>query len=85
MSPSPRIPYAHVTRVKLPDEVADDDALLLSDIFPTAWFGARLAEIAAGDIVAVFGCGPVGLFTILSAQLQGAGRVLAAVSVRRRR
>jgi threonine dehydrogenase-like Zn-dependent dehydrogenase len=72
-----RIPYAHVTCVKLPDEVGDDDALLISDIFPTAWFGARLAEIKAGDVVAVFGCGPVGLFTILSAQLQGAGRVLA--------
>jgi threonine dehydrogenase-like Zn-dependent dehydrogenase len=72
-----RIPYAHVTCVKLPDEVGDDDALLCSDMFPTAWFGARLAEIKAGDIVAVFGCGPVGLFTILSAQLQGAGRVLA--------
>jgi threonine dehydrogenase-like Zn-dependent dehydrogenase len=47
-----------VTCVKLPDDVGDDDAILLSDIFPTAWFGARLAEIAAGDIVAVFGCGP---------------------------
>jgi threonine dehydrogenase-like Zn-dependent dehydrogenase len=72
-----RIPYAHVTCVKLPDEVADDDALLISDIFPTAWFAARLAEIGPGDTVAVFGCGPVGLFAILSAQLQGAGRVLA--------
>jgi threonine dehydrogenase-like Zn-dependent dehydrogenase len=72
-----RVPYAHVTCVKLPDEVADDDALLISDIFPTAWFGAKLAEIEAGDTVAVFGCGPVGMFTILSAQLQGAGRVLA--------
>ena len=72
-----RIPYAHVGLVKLPDEVADDDALLLSDIFPTAWFGGRLAEITDGDTVAVFGCGPVGLFSILSAQLQGAGRVLA--------
>jgi threonine dehydrogenase-like Zn-dependent dehydrogenase len=72
-----RIPYAHVTCVKLPDEVADDDALLISDIFPTAWFGAKLAEIKAGNTVAVFGCGPVGMFTILSAQLQGAGRVLA--------
>jgi len=72
-----RNPYAHVTCVKLPDEVDDDDALLLSDIFPTAWFGAKLAEIEAGDTVAVFGCGPVGLFSILSAQLQGAGRVLA--------
>lgn len=72
-----RIPYAHVTCVKLPDEVSDDDALMLSDIFPTAWFGARLAEVGTGDTVAVFGCGPVGMFSILSAQLQGAGRVLA--------
>jgi threonine dehydrogenase-like Zn-dependent dehydrogenase len=47
-----------VTCVKLLDDVGDDDAILLSDIFPTGWFGARLAEIAAGDIVAVFGCGP---------------------------
>jgi threonine dehydrogenase-like Zn-dependent dehydrogenase len=72
-----RIPYAHVTCVKLPDEVSDDDALMVSDIFPTAWFGARLAEVGKGDTVAVFGCGPVGMFSILSAQLQGAGRVLA--------
>ncbi|MFZ0387912.1 MAG: zinc-dependent alcohol dehydrogenase [Solirubrobacteraceae bacterium] len=71
-----RIPYAHVTCVKLPDEVADDDALLISDIFPTAWFGARLADVSDGDVVAVFGAGPVGMFAILSAQLQGAGRVL---------
>ena len=72
-----RIPYAHVTCVKLPDEVADDDAILLSDIFPTAWFGARLAGVSDGDVVAVFGAGIVGMFAILSAQLQGAGRVLA--------
>ena len=72
-----RIPYANVTLVKLPDEVADDDALLISDIFPTAWFGAKLADISHGDTVAVFGCGVVGLFSILSAQLQGAGRVFA--------
>ncbi len=76
-----RIPYAHVTCVKLPDEVSDDDAILISDIFPTAWFGARLADIKAGDVVAVFGCGQVGLFAILSAQLQGAGRVLAVDQV----
>ena len=72
-----RIPYANVTCVKLPDDVGDDDAVLLSDIFPTAWFGARLADVADGDTVAVFGAGPVGMFTILSAQLQGAGRVFA--------
>ena len=76
-----RIPYAHVTCVKLPDEVSDDDAILISDIFPTAWFGARLADVSPGDVVAVFGCGVVGMFTILSAQLQGAGRVLAVDQV----
>jgi threonine dehydrogenase-like Zn-dependent dehydrogenase len=76
-----RIPYAHVTCVKLPDEVGDDDALLISDIFPTAWFGARLADVSDGDTVAVFGAGPVGLFAILSAQLQGAGRVLCVDQV----
>lgn len=80
-----RIPYAHVTCVKLPDEVSDDDAILISDIFPTAWFGARLADIKPGDVVAVFGCGPVGMFAILSAQLQGTGRVLAVDQVPSRR
>jgi threonine dehydrogenase-like Zn-dependent dehydrogenase len=72
-----RVPFAHVGLVKLPDNVTDEQAILLSDIFPTAWFGAELAEIKDGDTVAVFGCGPVGLFTILSAKLLGAGRVIA--------
>jgi threonine dehydrogenase-like Zn-dependent dehydrogenase len=44
-------------------------------------FGAKLAQIRAGDAVAVFGCGPVGLFAIVSAQLQGTGRVLAVAHV----
>lgn len=72
-----RIPYANVGMVKLPDEVSDEDAILISDIFPTGYFGADIAEIRPGDTVAVFGCGPVGQFTILSAKLLGAGRVLA--------
>ncbi len=72
-----RIPYANVGLVKLPDEVSDDQAILLSDIYPTGWFGAKLAEVSTGDVVAVFGCGIVGLFAILSAFQQGAGRVIA--------
>jgi threonine dehydrogenase-like Zn-dependent dehydrogenase len=72
-----RIPYANVGMVKLPDEVSDDQAILLSDIFPTGWFGADIAEIEDGDTVAVFGCGPVGQFAIASAKLMGAGRVIA--------
>jgi len=76
-----RIPFAHVGCVKLPDEVTDEQAILLSDIFPTAYFGAKLAEITPGDTVAVFGCGPVGQFVIASARLLGAGRILAVDSV----
>ena len=72
-----RVPFAHVNLVKLPGSVPDDQAIMLSDIFPTAYFGADLAEIEHGDIVVVFGCGPVGQFAIRSAQLLGAGRVLA--------
>ena len=50
--------------VKLPQGVSDDQAIMLSDIFPTAYFGAEIAEITPGDTVAVFGCGPVGLFAL---------------------
>ena len=71
-----RVPFAHVGAVRLPDSVSDDQAILLSDIFPTAWFGARLAQVTPGDTVAVFGAGPVGQFAVLSAFRQGAGRVL---------
>jgi threonine dehydrogenase-like Zn-dependent dehydrogenase len=72
-----RVPFAHVGMVKLPDAVSDEQAILLSDIFPTGYFGADVAEIRNGDTVAVFGCGPVGQFAIASARLLGAGRVLA--------
>lgn len=72
-----RIPYANVGPMRLPDEISEDDAILLSDIFPTGYFGAKLAEIRSGDTVAVFGAGPVGQFTIISAFLLGAARVLA--------
>ena len=72
-----RIPFAAVNLIKLPDEVTDNQAILLSDIFPTGYFGADLAEIEPGDAVAVFGCGPVGQFAVASAKLMGAGRVFA--------
>lgn len=72
-----RIPFANIGLVKLPAEISDDQAILLSDIFPTGYFGAEMAEIEPGDTVAVFGCGPVGQFAIASAKLLGAGRVFA--------
>lgn len=71
-----RVPFANVGPVWLPDEVADDAAILLSDIYPTAWFGCRLAEVGQGDTVLVLGAGPVGQFAVTSAFQQGAGRVL---------
>jgi threonine dehydrogenase-like Zn-dependent dehydrogenase len=76
-----RVPFANVGLVKLPDDVDDDQAILLSDIFPTAWFGAELAEIRPGNTVAVFGCGPVGQLAIASAKLMGAGRVFAVDAI----
>lgn len=76
-----RIPYANVGLVKLPQAVTDDQAIMISDIFPTAYFGAEIAEISPGDTVAIFGCGPVGLFAIASAQLLGAGRILAVDTI----
>ncbi|WP_443192560.1 zinc-dependent alcohol dehydrogenase [Pseudomonas indica] len=72
-----RIPFANIGLVKLPSEISDDQAILLSDIFPTGYFGAEMAEVTSGDTVAVFGCGPVGQFAIASAKLLGAGRVFA--------
>ena len=79
-----RIPHAMTTLVRVPDEVSDDQAILVSDIFPTAWFGARLAEVGAGDTVLVLGAGVVGQFAIASAKRQGAGRVIVVDGIQSR-
>ncbi|CAG9167083.1 zinc-dependent alcohol dehydrogenase [Cupriavidus respiraculi] len=76
-----RVPFAHVNLVKLPDSVTDEQAIMLSDIFPTGYFGADIADIHAGHTVAVFGCGPVGQFAIASAKLMHAGRIIAVDAV----
>lgn len=76
-----RVPFANVGMVKLPDEISDDQAILLSDVLPTGYFGAENAEIRPGDTVAVFGCGPVGQFAIMSAKLMNAGRIIAIDTV----
>jgi threonine dehydrogenase-like Zn-dependent dehydrogenase len=76
-----RIPFANVGPVWLPDEVSDDQAIMISDIYPTAWFGCRLAEVGQGDVVLVLGAGPVGQFAVTSAFQQGAGRVLCVDGV----
>jgi threonine dehydrogenase-like Zn-dependent dehydrogenase len=76
-----RIPFANVGLVKLPNEITDDQAIPLSDIFPTAFMAAELAEIKPGNTVAVFGCGPVGQFVIASAKHLNAGRIFAVDAV----
>lgn len=72
-----RVPYANVGPIKVPDSLTDEQALFLSDIFPTGYMAAENAEIEPGDTVAVWGCGPVGQFAIQSAWMLGAGRVIA--------
>ncbi len=72
-----RVPYADVGPFKVPDHLTDEQVLFLSDIFPTGYMAAENAEIESGDVVAVWGCGPVGLFAIKSAFLLGAERVIA--------
>jgi threonine dehydrogenase-like Zn-dependent dehydrogenase len=76
-----RIPFANVNLVRLPDDISDEQAIMLSDVFPTGYFGADNAEIDPGDTVAVFGCGPVGQFAIASARFMDAGRIFAIDTV----
>lgn len=79
-----RIPYSDVGPLIIPDGIEDEKVLFLTDIFPTGWMAAENAGIEPGDTVAVWGCGPVGLFTIKSAMLQGAARVIAIDHLPRR-
>jgi len=72
-----RVPYADVGPIKIEDDLTDEQVLFLSDIFPTGYFGADLCDIKGGEVIAVFGAGPVGLFAIASAVLLGAARVIA--------
>jgi alcohol dehydrogenase len=72
-----RVPFADANCFRIPDTVGDEAALFLTDILPTGYMGADLAEVAPGDVVVVLGCGPVGAFAARAAQLRGAARVLA--------
>lgn len=72
-----RVPFADVGPLKVPDGMPDEQALFLSDIFPTGYMGAEMCNIQPGDVIAVWGCGPVGQFAIKSAYMLGAERVIA--------
>ncbi|MAM39972.1 MAG: glutathione-dependent formaldehyde dehydrogenase [Erythrobacter sp.] len=72
-----RVPFSDVGPLVIPDGLEDDKVLFLSDILPTGWMAADNADIEEGDVVAVWGCGPVGLFAVQSAFAMGAGKVIA--------
>ena len=72
-----RVPFADVGPLKVPEDLTDEQVLFLSDIFPTGYMGAEMCDIQRGDVVAVWGAGPVGQFAIASAYLLGAERVIA--------
>jgi len=72
-----RVPFSDIGPIVVPDGLDDDEVLFLSDVLPTGWQAAEYADIEPGDTVAVWGCGPVGLFAVQSAFLMGAERVIA--------
>lgn len=76
-----RVPMADVAPMKVPEGMSDEEVLFLTDIFPTGYQGAEHCEIKGGEIIAVWGTGPVGLFAIQSAKVLGAGRIIAIETV----
>ncbi|MCU1609553.1 MAG: hypothetical protein QOH09_1681 [Pseudonocardiales bacterium] len=72
-----RVPFADVGPLKIDDGIPDEQVLFLSDILPTGYMGADMCDLTPGDVVAVWGAGPVGQFAIASARLLGAERVIA--------
>ena len=72
-----RVPFADIGPMKVPDSLTDEQVLFLTDIFPTGYEAAENCNIQPGDTIAVWGCGPVGQFTIASAFLLGAEQVIA--------
>ena len=77
-----RVPFADVGPFKIGPDFDERAAVLLTDVLPTGWMAAENCEIEPGDVVAVWGCGPVGQFAIRSALIQGAARVIAIDCVR---
>ena len=72
-----RVPFADVGPIKIEDDLPDERVLFLSDIFPTGYMGAEMCDIKGGEVIAVFGAGPVGQFAIASAVMLGAEQVIA--------
>ncbi|MFG1750081.1 zinc-dependent alcohol dehydrogenase [Streptosporangium sandarakinum] len=71
-----RVPFADVGPIKVEDGLPDEKVLFLSDILPTGWMGAEMCDIKPGDVIAIWGAGPVGQLAAVSARLMGAERVI---------
>lgn len=72
-----RVPFSDVGPIVVPEHLDDEQVLFLSDILPTGWMAAENAQIEPDDTVAIWGCGPVGLFAVQSALAMGAAKVIA--------
>lgn len=72
-----RVPYADISPRIVPDHLTDEQVLFLTDIFPTGWSAIDWAQLKGGEVVAIFGSGPVGLMAQKAAWLNGASRVIA--------
>ena len=72
-----RVPFADVNHIKVPEALSDEQVLFLGDVFSTGYMAAENCDIKEGDTVAVWGAGPVGLFSLRSARMLGARRVIA--------
>lgn len=76
-----RVPMADFAPMVVPDGMSDDETLFLTDILPTGWQGAEQCQIQGGEIIAIWGAGPVGLFAIQSAKIMGAERIIVIETV----
>ena len=72
-----RVPFADTGLTKLPNNVSYKNALFVGDILSSGYFGAELCEIKQDDIIAIIGCGPVGLCAMQCAKLMGANKIIA--------
>jgi threonine dehydrogenase-like Zn-dependent dehydrogenase len=72
-----RVPFADVGPLKIPAHISDEQALFLSDVFPTGFMGAEMCDIRPGQVIAVWGAGPIGQLAIASAKLLGAEQIIA--------
>jgi len=72
-----RVPYADISPRVIPENLTDEQALFLTDIFPTGWSAIDWAQLKGGEVVAIFGSGPVGLMAQKAAWINGASRVIA--------